>query len=57
MRVACVQLNSRSDKAVNVAAAVELVRRAADAPAQLRAVAPELLNHPRYIHQRDLLPR
>jgi predicted amidohydrolase len=40
MRVACVQLNSRSDKAVNVAAAVELVRRAAAAGARL-IVLPE----------------
>ena len=40
MRVACVQLNSGADKAVNVAAAVELVRRAAAAGARL-IVLPE----------------
>ncbi len=40
MRVACVQLNSRADKAANVAAAAELVRRAAAAGARL-IVLPE----------------
>lgn len=40
MRVACVQLNSGADKAVNVAAAVALVRRAAAAGARL-VVLPE----------------
>ena len=38
MRVACVQLNSRDDKAANVAAAAELVRRAAAAGARLVAL-------------------
>ena len=38
MRVACVQMNSRDDKAANVAAAAELVRRAAAAGARLVAL-------------------
>ena len=40
MRVACVQMNSQSDKAANVAAATDLVRRAAAAGARL-IVLPE----------------
>jgi predicted amidohydrolase len=40
MKVACVQMNSRADKAANVAAATELVRRAAAAGARL-VVLPE----------------
>ena len=40
MKVACVQMNSRADKAANVAAAAELVRRAAAAGARL-VVLPE----------------
>ncbi len=40
MRVACVQMNSRTDKAANVAAAADLVRRAAAAGARL-VVLPE----------------
>jgi len=38
VRVACIQLNSRDDKAANVAAAAELVRRAAAAGARLVAL-------------------